>query len=164
MKIYFAGPNIFFFNYEQWKDGIRNLCAKYPDLEPLFPGDDDISLHTSKDIYYANLGLIRQSNFVVANLNSFRGFEPDSGTVFECGYAKAHGKAIIGVLADQRTLIERLDGKHSVNGLFYDKDGATIENFEHPINLMLFHSVDKLTASHEEAIDLIKNFAAYGSE
>ena len=43
----------------------------------------------------ANLEAIRAADFVMANLNDFRGpGEPDSGTAFEVGFAAALGKPV----------------------------------------------------------------------
>lgn len=47
---------------------------------------------TANGIYHANLEMIRSADAVLANLNAFRGIEPDSGTCFEVGFATALGK------------------------------------------------------------------------
>ena len=38
--------------------------------------------------------MIQRADLVMANLNPFRGAEPDSGTAFEVGYAIACGKPV----------------------------------------------------------------------
>ena len=59
---------------------------------------------TAEGIYRANIGLIAEADALLANLNPFRGTEPDSGTVFEIGYAIALGKRVVGYLEDARTV------------------------------------------------------------
>ena len=66
---------------------------------------------------------------MIANLNPFRGDEPDSGTCFEAGYAFAKGKTVYGYVSDARTLREKLGEA--------DENGFSVENFGLPLNLML---------------------------
>jgi len=89
-----------------------------------------------------NLELIRKAQMVVANLNPFRGAEPDSGTVFELGYGMALGKKHWGYVASGETLLERvsrLDGKAMIEGEPHPTDAQdlVIENYGLPLNLML---------------------------
>jgi nucleoside 2-deoxyribosyltransferase len=79
---------------------------------------------------------------VVANLNPFRGAEPDSGTVFELGYGFALGKKVWGYVANGEALLERvfrLEGQAAIDGepSLTDVQGLMIENFGLPLNLML---------------------------
>ncbi|MDR1487896.1 MAG: nucleoside 2-deoxyribosyltransferase, partial [Deltaproteobacteria bacterium] len=88
MKVYFAGPNIFYPDYVDYITTLKQFSAPF-DIEPVFSGE-----FIEKDphrIAQFNLELIKKSKMVIANLNPFRGNEPDSGTVFECGYAVALG-------------------------------------------------------------------------
>ena len=77
----------------------------------------------------------------MANINPFRGLEPDSGTAFEIGCAVALGKRVIAYLSDTRSQIEKLAAHHP--GILMDTqrptdpDGNAIENFGLPVNLML---------------------------
>ena len=143
LKVYFAGPDIFRSDYETHKILIRNLCAQ-AGIEPLFP--DDNNQTDPQMIFFSNIGLIKEADAVIANLNPFRSdTEPDSGTSFECGLAFALDKIIIGYLADFRPMIDKIgDNIDSVTG-------TTVENFNLPVNLMLAQCGD-LVASVEEAI------------
>lgn len=42
----------------------------------------------------------------------WRGFEPDSGTVWEAAYAFAKGKVVVGYVPQAATLLERMQGHH----------------------------------------------------
>lgn len=141
MKIYLAGPDVFRPDAESWANGARELCRRYG-FEPLLPLD-----HQETDperIFHANIDLIRKAQIVAANLDPFRGSEPDSGTAFEMGFALALGKKICGYVSQLQTVAQRVaaaekrstplppDGDRLTDG-----DGLTVENFGLPCNLML---------------------------
>jgi len=82
-------------------------------LEPLFPFDNEVdigkSVNPSLEIFLGNRDLIDAADMVIANLNPFRGnIEPDSGTVWEVGYAIGRGKPVVGYLASSETMQERI--------------------------------------------------------
>jgi len=100
--------------------------------------------------------MIKNADYVLANLNSFRGFEPDSGTVFEVGFATALGKTVVGYSSDIRPMIERLREYQSLDiEQTTDKDGLIVENFGLPNNLMFGHII--LASTPEEAVLRLKN-------
>jgi nucleoside 2-deoxyribosyltransferase len=152
--IYFAGPDVFSQDYSQRKIEIKTMCAA-SNLIPLLPGD--LGLETSKAIFQHNLTLIDQADGLIANLNPFRGvIEPDSGTVFECAYAHAKGKWVIGYLADRRdmlTKIRQTDVGPANDGRLCH-DGTWVEDFGLSLNLMLAHSLMAITGSLKEAVEL----------
>ena len=97
-KIYIAGFDVFEQNSIQIGKEYVNLCKTYG-FEGLYPLDNVVNFNQEKrkiaqDIYKANVNLIHKCDIVIANLNSFRGKEADSGTVWECGYATALGKKV----------------------------------------------------------------------
>ena len=101
MKVYIAGFDVFLVNHEKHFEDIKNICKKY-NVEPLIPTDKNIpsDLKTkeeiSKFIFKSNIEMINSCDCILANLNAFRGSEPDSGTVFEVGYGYGIGKKIVG--------------------------------------------------------------------
>ena len=109
MKVYLAGPDVFFPNPDQWK---RNCVAfiEKSGHQALVPVDNEVV--TSNGIYDANISLLKQAEGVVANLNPFRGFEPDSGTCFEVGYAIARELRVIGYVSDGRSQADKLAGSN----------------------------------------------------
>lgn len=141
MKIYLAGPDVFRADVESWAGTAREICRRYG-FEPLLPIDHD---ETAPDrIYQVNIDMIRKAQIVVANLDPFRGPEPDSGTVFELGYAHALGKKICGYVTCLDTVAQRVaiaegrcDSQSSSGGRLTDCNGMLIENFNLPCNLML---------------------------
>ena len=140
MKIYLAGPDVFRPDVAAWAESARALCRGYG-YEPLLPIDHG---ETQPDrIFQANIDMIRKAQIVVANLDPFRGPEPDSGTAFEMGYALALGKKVCGYVTRRQTVAERVaasghrDPRPPYGDRLTDRDGLTIENFSLPCNLML---------------------------
>lgn len=135
MKIYLAGPDVFRRDAREWAAETKALCRRHG-FEALTPLDHDE--REASRIFAANLALIEQSTVVIANLNPFRGCEPDSGTCFEIGYAHAHGKKVCAYLDRKETLRERVNRYEKAGSArTVDDRGMAIEDFGLPVNLML---------------------------
>jgi nucleoside 2-deoxyribosyltransferase len=135
MKLYIAGPDVFRADASAWAERVRALCrdAGHEALIPL-----DGAETTAAGIYRNNLRLIDAADAVLANLNPFRGAEPDSGTCVEIGYALARGKAVIGYADSLPPLRERLNASGpDADGRYRDAEGRVVEDFGLPLNLML---------------------------
>lgn len=134
LTIYLAGFDVFRPDALAQGEHLKTLCAQqghtglYP-LDHALPPDLE-GAAAARWIYEANCALIRRADLVLANLNNFRGHEPDSGTAFEVGYAAALGKPVLGYLDDARPLRAQLGGSHDAQGLL-------VEDFGLPRNLML---------------------------
>jgi len=139
-KIYIAGPEYGF--------------------EGLYPLDNVVDFSQekhkiAKDIFEANVKMIQKADIVIANLNPFRGKEPDSGTVWECGYAYGLGKEVYAYMQDTSEYIERFSADEVTieNGNVYDKEGMLVEDFAYPLNLMLSCSLKEIVkGSFEDAL------------
>ena len=141
MKIYLAGPDVFRPDVLEWADSVRELCRRYG-FEPLLPVDHEET--APEKIFQANIDLIRKAQVVAANLDPFRGPEPDSGTAFELGYALALGKKICGYVTCLESVADRVTKANYgpregiVEGeLLKDYRGMIVENFGLPCNLMI---------------------------
>lgn len=138
MKVYIAGPDVFRPEALELAETARKTAASLGH-EALLPLDNEAT--TAEEIFRANLELITECDAVVANLDPFRGDEPDSGTCFEVGVAVALGKRVVGYLSDARPLAEKMAERHgkrySGSGRQVDPDGNAIEDFGLPLNLML---------------------------
>lgn len=139
MKLYLAGPDVFRQDAVAWAEAARQLCsaAGHNALIPL----DGVET-TATGIYHANIELIRSADAVLANLNPFRGCEPDSGTCVEVGFALALGKPVIAYVASDETTTARVARVSGValemrNDRLVDSDGLFVEDFGLPLNLML---------------------------
>lgn len=135
MKIYLAGPDVFRPDVLEWADSAREICRRYG-YEALIPIDHGETIPDR--IFQANLDLIRKARILVANLDPFRGAEPDSGTCFEMGYALAMDKKVCGYVERRENLqvrVNRIEGADLERA--HDNRGMVIENFGLPLNLML---------------------------
>jgi nucleoside 2-deoxyribosyltransferase len=160
-KIYIAGPDVFKPNsIEIGKEYVR-LCGEYG-FKGLYPLDNKVDFIQSKnkiaqDIFKANQKLIQECDIVITNLNSFRGKESDSGTVWECGYGFGLGKKVYAYISRDGNYIDQFSKDEKVyteNG-FTDLQGDFIEDFDYPLNLMLSCSVEKIIVGTFE--DVLKN-------
>jgi nucleoside 2-deoxyribosyltransferase len=155
-KVYIAGPDVFRPDAIAWAESVRERCAAHG-LGALIPLDGNAS--TPLGIYANNIDMIRAADVVIANLNPFRGVEPDSGTCFEVGFALALGKRVVGYIRSRELLsdrVARLQGRplEVKEGCELDADGLRVENFGLPLNLMLAVPVELVTGL-EQALDAI---------
>lgn len=161
-KVYLAGPDVF----EQ--DAIQRgqeyvKAAERRNLIGLYPLDNEISQDHERpdyEIYRLNKELLDAADYVVANLSDFRGYEPDSGTVWEVAYAIAKNKIVIGYIDNNDSILNRIQKQESVyqkGSEYLDKQGRYIENFGNQLNLMLQHSLHLLVhGTIEKALDEVK--------
>ncbi|MGB5918895.1 nucleoside 2-deoxyribosyltransferase [Arcobacter sp.] len=160
-KIYIAGFDVFKQDSIQIGQTYSALCKKYG-YEGLYPLDNVVDFNQSKqkiaqDIYKANVELIYQSDIVIANLNQFRGKEADSGTIWECGYAKALGKDVYGYMESNQSYLDSFkdEEKQLLNNVYVDNDSMVIEDFDYSINLMIACSVKQIISGNFE--DVLKS-------
>lgn len=89
---------------------------------------------------------VRDCDVVVADLNDYHGWEPNSDTSFECGLAFQLGKPMVGYMSDTRRMIDRIPNRGE-ESQYADLSGAKAENFDYPINLMFASSMPILQGS-----------------
>ena len=160
-RIYLAGPDVFFPNAVEVLETKKQLCSDYG-FVGLSPMDNQIEAkNMSKKklrevIKISNEDLIRSSDIVIANFNSFRGFEPDSGTCYEVGFASALQKVIYVYLDMSNLSLQTRYARYSNDNIEYsvDRNGNSIENFDFPVNLMFSNA--KVFSSFEECLYDIK--------
>ena len=146
LKIYLAGPDVFEQDAVEKGETLKELCRQYG-FEGHFSLDNSVSVNDTprniaKAIREANLALLESCDIVLANLNPFRGIEPDSGTVYEVGYGAALNKMVYGYAADRRAMIERVrEVQKLAEGATVCRDGMNIEDFGLSHNLMMLDVV-----------------------
>ncbi|MDX2494792.1 MAG: nucleoside 2-deoxyribosyltransferase [Desulfuromusa sp.] len=139
-KIYLAGPDVFLENAKKHGEVLKRKCLAYG-FEGLFPLDNivqgDTKEELAKKIKDGNIDLIKSCDIVIANLSPFRGPEPDSGTVWEVGFAQALGKKVIGYCHDRRDLKTKTQDILGLNDSSdRDAQNLEIEDFGLTHNLM----------------------------
>ena len=89
---------------------------------------------------------------MVANLNNFRGYEPDSGTCFEIGFAQALNIPTWAYFSASESLVQQIPHTRSEEGHFVDREGYLIEDFNLPRNLMLSCSAEIVYGDLEDCL------------
>lgn len=143
-KIYLAGPQVFLSDAKAVGEKLKVMCKEFGFLG-LYPLDNECD--SPQDIYRGNTELIKSCDYVIADVNAFRGFEPDSGTAFEIGYAIALGKTVVVYTNETRPMIEWVK----------DNNGYSVEDFGYPLNLMIACSSKIVHGGAYEALEYITN-------
>lgn len=165
MKLYIAGPDVFRPDAPEIAEAARAAAAAFGHTA-LLPLDNEAT--TAEEIFRANLALITECDAVIANLDPFRGDEPDSGTSFEVGVAIALGKRVVAYVSDARPLADKMAERHgkrpfSGTGRPADPDGNAIEDFGLPLNLMLAVPCEIVEGGISEALRALADSDVTGS-
>ena len=159
-RIYLAGFDVFRADAIEHGRYLKALCQAHG-LEGLYPFDNEVTQglppqETAALICKANIDMIKRCDGVLANLNPFRGAEPDSGTAFEVGMAIALGKPVWAYFGASRTLREQI--VHDAEG--FDAQGFQVEDFQLPRNLMLACTWAGCSETAEAGIEALAGFLA----
>ena len=108
--------------------------------------ESEASEAMAREIYAANMQLLRGADAVIANLTPFRGPSCDPAAAFEVGVASGLGKPVFAymnvaeeAMAEHRhRVLEWVGGRMDEEGAWRDADGAEIEDFGLPETLMLW--------------------------
>ncbi len=163
-KIYLAGFDVFYDNAIEVLNRKIALCDKYGFIG-LAPLDNEVDFSQPKSkvrkiIYEANIKLMHEADILCVNLNAFRHGEPDSGTVFEIGYGVALGKDVYVYLDSDESMLEKTKAHDDKcvykDGLWFDKNGLIIEDFDGMFNLMINESTKIINGNLENVLEKIK--------
>jgi len=143
-KIYIAGPEVFLPNAVEIGEALKKCCRDYGFLGN-FPLDNVIEGSSPSEIAFkireANQKMIQTCDIVIANLSPFRGPEPDSGTIWEVGFAEGLGKKVLAYSNDRRSLKERTQAMLRLGDQTVDDQGMHLEDFGLSHNLMFAHKI-----------------------
>lgn len=158
--IYLAGFDVFRADAVEHGRYLKQLCDRQG-LQGLYPFDNEVAQglppeRTAALICAANIEMIRRCDAVLANLNDFRGAEPDSGTAFEVGMAVALGKPVWAYFQTKASLREQIE--HDARG--FDAQGFQVEDFRLPRNLMLACSWAGSSETAEAGIEALAGYLA----
>ena len=175
LKVYLAGPDVFFPDPKHCGENKKTLLAKY-NLRGFYPLDNELNpsenlTEFALSIAKANEQLIQDCQIILANLDPWHGPGADNGTAFEMGYMSAkadrdpHNCLIIGYYSNgiPATFADRVssqvyNGKvhQDTSGRLLSQDGFTIESFGLQDNLMLINAIEKtggkIFGSFKEAV------------
>ena len=161
-SVYLGGPDVFRPDAEEYGRSLVAICSEYG-FAGVFPMDQEVPKSLSpaaaaRYIYEANLAKIGSCDALVANVDFFRGPEPDSGTCFEIGYAAARGKLVVGYLPATGSFAERIRRRfpQAVGAGLLDASGWHLEEFGQPLNLMLSMSCHVVVGGLREALTALQ--------
>ncbi len=154
-RIYLAGPEVFLENSKEYGEMLKQKCQA-AGFKGLFPLDNEVHgasrEELARNIRAENIQLIRSCDIVIANLSPFRGPEPDSGTVWEVGFAQGLGKIVSGYCTDRRDLKTKTQEILGLTSSSHrDRQNLEIENFGLTHNLMYAEIV--LSCSFEQCLE-----------
>jgi nucleoside 2-deoxyribosyltransferase len=161
MKIYIAGPDLFYSDWPQRASRAKTLCADYgliavlpvPDQVLTGPGVTESSdAEAASRVFQSCRGAVRKADGVIANLTPFRGSEPDSGTVTECAMAYVWGKPVIGYFNGPALPVP---DDADDDGRVLAQDGSWLEQFGLTHNVMLHGVCLEIAPSLEQAVVLM---------
>ncbi|MCX5494201.1 nucleoside 2-deoxyribosyltransferase [Kaistia dalseonensis] len=148
MKVYLAGPEVFFENRDAIMSAKTELTRRYGFTPTVWTGEKydpssspfDIGLQISA----FNENVMRESDLIIANLTPYRGISADVGTAYELGFMVASGKPAFGYSNDGRLFAERVTADYykgavarDLRGFIRGADGLLVENNDMGDNLML---------------------------
>lgn len=126
--LYIAGPECFYpRGYELW--WAQRKLAEYYGYHVVMPTDTPLKLDASDlrlnamEIFEDLKIRVRQTGLMIADLEMFRGCEPDAGTVFEMGMVYADYGRIYGYTRDSRSMIEKNQQADMRQGVPVDQYG-----------------------------------------
>lgn len=154
IKAYLAGPDVFYTDAKERGRKMVAMCLECG-VEAHFPLDNEINVdglskyELAKNIFEANVELIKKCDVVLANLKPFRGPSADVGTVWECGFAKGLGKPVFGYTSSDTTYKSKVlnNCKH---------DGMLIEDFGLFDNLMVIFGVEERLVGYNDLNSLYR--------
>ncbi|ACK80123.1 nucleoside 2-deoxyribosyltransferase [Acidithiobacillus ferrooxidans] len=160
-RIYIAGPNLFYANWPTFASQAQTLCAEHG-LEAILPVPATVltgpgvtessNAEAANKVFQACLNAVRSADGVIANLSSFRGSEPDSGTVVECAVAHTLGIPVIGYTNGDNPLIR---SGTDAEGRVLAEDGGWIEQFGLSHNVMLHGVCLAIVEDPREAVSMM---------
>ena len=160
-QIYMAGPDVFFNNFEDYIKDVKKFVVEngFDDLLQInFPIEYEIDLSQCKNQYEKGISIrkgnenaIINSHAVIANLNPFRSNEPDVGTSYEIGFARALKKNVIVFTNNSNKSMIEIYGSD-----FDEVSQSKVENFDAPFNLMLSPTnKEEIQSNYQDAIRLM---------
>lgn len=160
--IFLAGPERYDLDAKAQYAAMCELCRSYG-LHPITPLDDAPGVPTvdaddpytrAYQIFNKNQQHVRNCDILLANLNDFHGWEPESDTSFECGMAYQLGKKLYGYMNQLTRMRERVPNLGIDYG-WRDLCGCNVENFDYPINLMFSSSMPIFQGTFESAVKMV---------
>ncbi len=158
--IYIAGPACFYYDgYALWH--AQRKKAEYYGFKVVMPTTNALDLTHSDprenaDAIFRNCAAaMNESTAIIADLESFRGTEPDGGTLFEMGMAYARGARLYAYTRDKRPMLHKTRAALLKGGRVTDEAGRPIPYFELPFCPCLTASAEIIEGGFDDALQLL---------
>lgn len=161
-KIYIAGPECFYEN------GYAALAAMKSKAEALgfgvtLPNDHPLDMENpdlqkrASSIFDDLKTIMKETTVIIADLEAYRGSEPDSGTVYEIGMAYADGLRCYGYTRDKRNLACK-DQKYVLEGTtVYDEHGKEAPYKDLPFAPTVVGSTKIIEGDFDDCLHMLMN-------
>ena len=168
-RLYIAGPNCF------WTRGSDILAAyrehsifhgfyvalpgdpnrKNDDGEPKKDWSEMTKRERGASILKNCADSMNDSTCIIANLDNYRGFSPDGGTIFEIGMAYAKGCKCYAYTRDKRSIGEKYTGTRWTADELIDERGRVVRNTSLPFSVDIVGSSKILEGTYYDALNLV---------
>ncbi len=158
--IYIAGPECFY-TY-----GFDMLAAMRVRAESLgfgvtLPNDNPLDMDNPDkqrraDSIFADLkDDMNKTTAIIADLEAYRGAEPDSGTVYEIGMAYAKGARCYGYTRDKRSLATKNQQAVLKGGMVYDERGSIMPYAQLPFAPTIIGSTKIIEGDFDDCLKML---------
>ncbi|MBC3514947.1 nucleoside 2-deoxyribosyltransferase [Neobittarella massiliensis] len=156
-NIYIAGPACFYERGNELWDSWKKEAIYYGfgvslpnDAKLDFDPDDKKSL--SAAIFKNCYDSIKASTGIIANFETYRGAEPDGGTIYEVGMAYGRGLKCYGYTRDKRPIGVKYQSGRYVGDTLLDLDGRQLPDLKLPFSACLVGACKIVEGSFSDAL------------
>ena len=96
-----------------------------------------------------------ETTAIIANLDNYRGYSPDGGTIFEIGMAYAKGCKCYAYARDMRPTGEKFSGGTWGSHGLYDDKGRKVPNIDLPFSVNIIGSCKIVEGNYFEALHML---------
>lgn len=158
--LYIAGPECF---YTYGYDALAAMRARAESLgfQVTLPNNHPLDMSNPNkqkraDSIFLDLQEdMNQTTAIIADLEAYRGAEPDSGTVYELGMAYAKGAKCYGYTRDKRSLATKNQKAVLVNGIVYDENGIPMPYAQLPFAPSIIGSTKIVEGDFDDCLKLL---------
>lgn len=158
--IYIAGPECF---YTYGYDALGAMKARanalgfgvtLPNTHPLDLENPDKQKRA--DSIFDDLDkVMKETTVIIADLEAYRGAEPDSGTIYELGMAYAKGARCYGYTRDKRSLATKNQKAYLKDQKVYDERGNVMPYAELPFSPTIIGSTKIVEGDFDDCLKML---------